>query len=144
MLGLMSAHYEVVFSLCLRDDTPADALDELRWHLGLAGQRPGVWALGYDTPQLRPDEASPLPGGEAAALCRQAAGWGLHTRLRWADERWAEVWWQVVAWLSRYAGQDGYAGFYRAEHDEQPTVLVVRGGRPYLSEFTGQARALSS
>jgi hypothetical protein len=149
----VSVSYEVVFSLFLRDDTPGEVLAELRWHLGLAADRPGPWALGYETPVLRPGESSRLAGGESAALSRQyrtdAAGagrpaWGLHVRVFWPDDQWAELWWQVAAWLSRYAASDGYAGFYREADGAEPTLLLVRGGLPYLCEFGGQPRAFIS
>lgn len=153
----MSLHYEVVFSLFLRVDTPDEVLAELRWHLGLCTQRPGLWALGYETPVLAPGESSRLAGGESAALSLQyrsgVAGspqtsteehaWGLHARLFWLDDQWAEVWWQVVTWLSPYAC-DGYAGFYREQDEEQPTSLLIRDGVSYLCEFGGQPRAFSS
>jgi hypothetical protein len=153
MLGGMSAHYEIVFSLFLRDDTPDEVLAELRWQLGLAAGRPELWALGYQTPVLAPGEPSRLPGGESAALSRQylstLAGvdryaWGLHVRVLWLDDVWGEVWWQVATWLSRYAAGDGYAGFYRESDAHEPTLFVVREGQPYLCEFGGQPRAFTS
>src|SRR6266487_575630 len=115
MRGAMSFHYEVVFSLFLRDDIPSGVLDELRWHLGLSTQQPDACAIDYDWPQMRPDERSYLPGGEVAVLRRQYRysqsgvqhhAWGLYARLFWLDDRWAEAWWQVAAWLAPYADGD--------------------------------------
>jgi hypothetical protein len=146
----MSQHYEVVFSMFLRDDTPAGVLDELRWHLGLSAQRPDSCVIAYDVPQMCPAGGNLLPGGEAARLRRQLrysrAGaahyaWGLYARLLWPDGQWAEIWQRVAVWLSAHAAQDGYAGFFREEHDERPTLLLVRGGEPYLCEHGGQPRA---
>jgi hypothetical protein len=139
----VSLHYEVVFSLFLRDDLPADVLNELRWHLGLSSERPTRPVIDYEGPQLRPAATSYLPGGETASLQRQyrhsANGtdhyaWGLHVRLFWLDDQWAEVWWQVAAWLAAWADEDGYAGFFREEAEATPTLLVVRGGEPELRE----------
>ncbi|MFJ4152764.1 hypothetical protein ACIP10_35045 [Streptomyces galbus] len=36
----MSLHFEVVFTCFLRDNTPDTVLDALRWHLGMAPERP--------------------------------------------------------------------------------------------------------
>src|SRR5690242_4942006 len=123
----MSGHFEIVFSVFLRDDTPAAVLDELRWQLGLARERPGQLVIDYDEPQLRPAASSYLPGGETANLERQYRytaptgehyAWGLHVRLFWLDDTWAEVWLQVAEWLAPWAEDDGYAGFFREEADE--------------------------
>lgn len=35
----MSGHYEIVFSLFIRDDVPPEILAELRWRLGLTADR---------------------------------------------------------------------------------------------------------
>jgi hypothetical protein len=149
----VSSHYEVVFSLFLRDDTPSVVLDELRWHLGLLTQRPEVCAIEDDWPQLRPNERTYLPGGEVALLQRQyrysRAGvehhaWGLYTRQFWLDDHWAAAWWRAAAWLAPHADGDGYAGFFREEGDERPTLLLIRGGEPYLCGFGEEPRAFSS
>src|SRR5690349_7993951 len=85
----MSFHYEVVFATFLRDDTPPEVLDELRYHLGFTEDRPQHLAIDYDFPVLQPDEDSYLPGGDHVALRRQYRGrddkgehhaWGLHVR----------------------------------------------------------------
>ncbi|MCG8921546.1 hypothetical protein [Lentzea sp. CC55] len=139
----MSFHYEVVFSLFLRENTPAEVLDELRYHLGLAPEPPRNPVLDYDFPVLRPNPDSYLPGGEHAALREQLRGfndegdlhaWGLHARLFWLDDQWAEVWWQVVQWLAPHVEDNGYAGFVREEADERPAVLTFHNGEFRLDE----------
>jgi hypothetical protein len=148
----MSNHYEVVFSMFLRDSAPAEVLDELRWHLGLAAQRPDSCVISHEEPQMCPAGSNVLPGGEAARLRRQQryrrAGaphyaWGLYARLLWPGDQWAGLWGRVALWLSAHAEDDGYAGFFREEHDERPTLLLIRGGRPYLCEPGGQPHAFS-
>lgn len=147
----MDSHYEVVFSMFLRDRTPAGVLDELRWHLGLSPQRPDSCVIGCEEPAMCPAGSNVLPGGEAARLRRQhrysRAGaahyaWGLYARLLWPGSRWDEIWGPVAVWLSAYAEDDGYAGFFREQRDEWPTLLLVRGGEPYLCENGGQPRSL--
>ncbi|MDT7782948.1 MAG: hypothetical protein QOF58_1367 [Pseudonocardiales bacterium] len=139
----MSSHYEVVFSTFLRDDTPPAVLDELRYHLGVTEQRPHNLVIDYDFPVLRPDTDSYLPGGDHVALRRQLRGhhangehhaWGLHARLYWLDDQWAEIWWQVVSLLAPHVEDDGYAGHFREEYDERATSLIILGGAPHLSE----------
>lgn len=148
----MSFHYEVTFSLFLRDDTPVEVLDELRWHLGQSSERPEICVVDYDGPVLLPAESSPLAGGEVATLQRQYRftqngaehfSWGVHARLYWLDDHWAEVWWQVATWLAPYA-DDGYAGFFREENDEQPTLLLMRSGEPYFCKVGGEPQPFSS
>jgi hypothetical protein len=144
--------YEVTFSLFLRDDTPARVLDELHWHLGLSDQRPDTCVVGYDTPEMFPHEQTYLPGKEVAVLRRQFRygqgetahyAWGLHARLFWGDDQLAEVWWQLVGWLAAYADEDGYAGSFREELGEQPTLLLIRGGKPHVCGFGEQPKPLS-
>lgn len=105
----MSFHYEVTFSCFLRDDTPSEVLDELRWHLGQSSLRPETCVVNYDWPVMLPGEPSYLAGGEVATLRRQYRftqhgverfSWGLHARLYWLNDRWSEVWWQIAAWLA--------------------------------------------
>ncbi|GIH13079.1 hypothetical protein [Rugosimonospora africana] len=88
----MSGHFEVVFSVFLRDDTPAEVLAELRWHLGLSPERSPRLTIDDDEPLLSPGTPSYLPGGETATLNRQyrytSSGgdhyaWGLHARVYW-------------------------------------------------------------
>ena len=148
----MSLHYEVVFSLFLRDDTPSGVLDELRWQLGLSTQKPDACAIDYEWPQMRPNEPSYLPGGEVAMLRRQYRysrsgvehhAWGLYVREFWLDDHWVAAWLRVAAWLAPYADGDGYAGFFREEQDEQPSLLFVRGGQPYVCGFGQKPQAFS-
>ncbi|WP_394615259.1 hypothetical protein JNUCC0626_36465 [Lentzea sp. JNUCC 0626] len=139
----MSLHFEVVYSFFLRDDTPPETLDELRYHLGLSEIRPPNLVVDYDHPVLEPVAESYLPGGEHVALRRQSRGrnrdgeiyaWGLYARLYWVDDQWAEVWWQVAQWLAPYAADDGYGGFYREEQDERPTPFMVSNGELRMDE----------
>ncbi|GLY53759.1 hypothetical protein [Lentzea sp. NBRC 102530] len=139
----MSLHFEVVYSLFLRDDTPRETLDELRYHLGLTEDRPQNLVVDHDHPVLAPDPDSYLPGGEHVALRRQGRGrnsdgeihaWGLYARLYWVDDQWAEVWWQVAQWLAPYVADDGYIGFYREEQDERPTPFMVSGGELHMDD----------
>jgi hypothetical protein len=149
----MSSHYEMVFSLFLRDDTPGDVLDELRWHLGLSEQRPTISALHTDYPLMRPGD-SYLPGGDVTVLQRQYRydempgvkhyAWGLYARLFWLDDHWAQASWQIANWLAPYVEEDGYAGFFREETDERPTLLVIHGGEAHLRNFAGHPEPLSS
>jgi hypothetical protein len=135
----MSAYYEIVFSLFIRDNTGDEELDALRWHLGLSEQRPEECAIGTGYPLLRPHDGSALPGGDVVAFQRQRVygggrthAWGLYTRLYWLDDTWANHWIEVATWLVSLAASDGYAGYFREETDEQPgLLLLVRDGKPY-------------
>ncbi|WP_199444520.1 hypothetical protein [Umezawaea beigongshangensis] len=147
----MSQHYEIVFSLFLRDDTPGDVLDELRWHLGADQPAPRAPVV-PGGPHLRPDPGSFLPGGDSASLRRQYRftrgdqdwhAWGLSARVLWSDDTWAEVWWQFAQWLAPFADEDGYAGFFREETDENPTLLLVRRGEPLLGTFSEDPQPFS-
>lgn len=138
----MSQHYEVVFSLYLRDTTPPAVLEELGWHLGLLAQRPPDCYLAYDTPILAPDPASRLPGGDSAHLARvyrftrnqvDHFAWSFYLRALWLDDQWGEVWWQVATLIAPHAVQDGYAGFFRELDDEHPTHFLLRQGKPYFA-----------
>lgn len=137
----MSQHFEIVFSVFLRDDIPADMLAELRWHLGLSTGQPEQLAIDYGEPTLRPNTPSYLPGGESVQLERQHRGtspsgehyaWGLYARLFWLDDQWADVWWQVAEWLAPWAEDEGYAGFYREEFEDTPAILLIRNGEVHL------------
>jgi hypothetical protein len=70
----MSGHYEVVFSLFLRAETPKAVLDELHWHLGLSSERPDSLVIGTCASELTPNRDSYLPGGCVAILKRQSRG----------------------------------------------------------------------
>lgn len=137
----VSLHFEVVFSLFLREDTPDDVMHELRYHLGLSTQRPANLEIDYGHPVLEPNPDSYLPGGEQAVLRKQyryhRAGvehhaWGLHVRLHWVDDAWGELWWFVASWLAPFVEDNGYAGFYREDRDERPTALIVLDGEPHV------------
>jgi hypothetical protein len=147
----MSFHYEVVISLFLRDDTPSEVLDELRWHIGLSEQQPATSAIDVDYPLMRPGE-SYLPGGDIAVLQRQyryddAHGvnhhaWGLYVLLFWLDDDLGQAA-QITTWLAPYADEDGYIGSFREEADEQPTLLAIRDGELHLIKLRKQPRSLS-
>jgi hypothetical protein len=139
----VSAHYEVVFSVFLRDDTPADVLAELRWHLGLSPERPPRLAIDRELPLLAPGSPSRLPGGEGASLDRRHRypssavehyAWSLYARLYWLDDLWAHYWGRVAELLAPWADEDGYAGFFREEFDQTRTFLLFRDGAFHLGE----------
>jgi hypothetical protein len=81
----MSDHYEVVFACFLRDDTPDDVLDALRWHLGLLADRPASLDPDeHDEQRLLPDPDTRLPGREFVELRRQERGYlGGETIYEW-------------------------------------------------------------
>jgi hypothetical protein len=138
----VSFHYEIVFALDLRDGTPADVLDELRWHLGLPGDLPASTRLPVAYRLLRPSGQTHLPGGESVRLDRYLKFYGhfaigLFARLFWLDDIWAESWFDVVEFLSPHVESEGYAGFYREEFDLIPHLLIYRKGMPYLLEPNG-------
>ena len=137
----MSSHYEVIYSLFLKDDTPDHILAELRWHLGLSPEKPSNLIIDYETPQLAVQTESYLPGDEIAVLKHQnrtshSRAWGLHCRAFWKDDGWAELWWQFAELLAAWADNDGYIGSWReADHDETPTALVSRGGKLVILQW---------
>jgi len=147
----VSFHYEVVFSLFLRDDTPSEVLDELRWHVGVSDQQPATSAIDTDYPLMRPGE-SRLPGGDVAILQRQyryddAHGvehhaWGLYVRLFMLDDDLGQTA-DIATWLAPYADEDGYIGSFREVADEQPTLLLIRDGELHLAKLREQPRSLS-
>jgi hypothetical protein len=129
----MGTHYEVVYSLLLRDETPEDMLAEFRWHLGLSSEKPENMTVDCDVPLLSADQAGYLPGGAFAVLRRQSRGthetWGLYSRVYWDDDTWAENWWAFGELLAKYADGDGYIGFWRdADFDTAVTEMIARGG----------------
>jgi hypothetical protein len=149
----VSSHYEVVFSVHLRDDIPPNVLDELRWHLGERPNRPERLTVDYGDPLLQVDTGSYLAGGEHASLERTHRyrqrgsdhhAWSFFARLLWLDDVWAECWWQVATWLAQHAETTGYAGFWREECAIWPTVLLLGGGHAYLATPGEQPRPLSS
>jgi hypothetical protein len=62
----MSDHYEVVFSCFLREETPAEVLDAVRWHLGM----PRSWPNGGELISGRHD----LPMIVAGSTVERASG----------------------------------------------------------------------
>lgn len=138
----MSDHYEVVFTVFLRDDTPEDVLDALRWHLGLRAEMPDAVKAAAETdpyiyPLLEPDPDSYLPGGDVASLKRQLRGtsmdgtdsysWGLFSRNYWLDDDIGRVD-TILDLLAPYAGEQGYSGFYRDEDTTELTLFVLHDG----------------
>jgi hypothetical protein len=156
----MSQHYEVVFSMFLRDDVSVEALHELHWQLGLGATMPAIRVLAGDSPVLTPALRAKGRRGrvarsaEMATLQRQyrstgagaereSHGWGLHARLYWPEELWSRNWWLIANWLAEHA-EDGYAGFYRAESVDEPNVLIIRDRKAYLRGRDSELSALSS
>ena len=132
----MSVRFEVVFSCFLRGDTPSEVLEAVRWHLGLAAERPaGLDPAEHPDRLLETDEESCLPGGDVASLRHREHGfedfgrlgvWGLHSRNYWLDDIMGELV-TVLDLLAPYA-ENGYGGYFRAETEVKPTVLVFRDG----------------
>jgi hypothetical protein len=118
----MSVQYEVVLACFLRDETPAETLDALRWHLGLLASRPpGVSAADHPDRLLCPDPASSLPGGDVASLQRQrhaladdgpAEAWGMYSRTVWPDEALSGLA-TVLELVAGNIAEAGYGGYYR-------------------------------
>ncbi|MEU6442673.1 hypothetical protein [Streptomyces sp. NPDC047046] len=134
----MSLHYEVVLTCVLQDDTPDTVLAALRWHLGLAPERPAeLDAEEHSYPMLSPDPDSRLPGGDFAALRRQSRGftaagderhaWGLFSRNLWLDDMMGDLY-TVMGLLSPHIAEPGYCGYFREEFDTEPTTLTFREG----------------
>jgi hypothetical protein len=129
---IMSMHYEVVFSCFLRDDTPEEVIDALRWHLGLAAEWPA--SLAADEPAerlLRSDQASNLPGGDIASLRRQAVpgaaesdvyAWGLFSRNLWLDDAMGSMT-AIMELLAPHAAESGYGGYFREESATEATAF---------------------
>ncbi|MEV6242858.1 hypothetical protein [Lentzea sp. NPDC051838] len=60
--------------------------------------------------------------------------WGLHARLYWLDDEWAEIYGQVVMLLAPHVEENGYAGHFREQLDHRLTTLLIVDGEPQLSE----------
>ncbi len=118
----MSVQYEVVFACFLRDETPAETLDALRWHLGLLADRPpNLSAADHPQRLLCPDPASGLPGGDVASLQLQrltvaddgqARAWGLYSRTLWPDDALSGLA-AVLELIAANVAESGYGGYYR-------------------------------
>jgi hypothetical protein len=65
---------------------------------------------------------------------------GLYIRLFWLDGHWEHVCHDVAEFLAPYVDNDGYAGFYREEHESFPTVLLIEGGKPHFRKLEEQSR----
>ncbi|WP_042369598.1 hypothetical protein [Streptacidiphilus neutrinimicus] len=133
----MSLHFEVVFTCFLRDDTPNEVLDALRWHLGLLPDRPaGIDPDEHTYPVLVPDPDGRLPGGDVASLQRQSRGfaagrelhaWGLFSRNLWLDDEMGELV-TILDLVAPHVDEPGYGGFFREEYDAEPTVFTFNNG----------------
>lgn len=133
----MSLHFEVVFTCFLRDNTPDTVLEALRWHLGMAPERPsGLNADEHTFPALAPDPDGRLPGGDFASLRRQSRGfaagrelfaWGLFSRNYWKDDEMGELV-TILELLAPYVEEPGYGGYFREQYDSEPTVFTFRNG----------------
>ncbi|MFC9977138.1 hypothetical protein ACFVH6_40175 [Spirillospora sp. NPDC127200] len=122
----MSLHFEVVFTCFLREDTPPQVLAALRWHLGLAEERPaGLGEHAYSL--LAPDPHSRLPGGDVASLREQDQGWGLFSRNYWLDDDLGELA-TVLELLAPHVEGPGFGGHLREEFESEPTVFAFRDG----------------
>ncbi|MEU3459587.1 hypothetical protein ABZ721_06465 [Streptomyces sp. NPDC006733] len=124
----MSYHYEVVLTCFLRADTPDTVLAALRWHLGLDQERPaGLDEDLHPYQLLAPDPDSRLPGGDFAALSAEGGlhAWGLFSRNHWLDDDLGELA-TIQDLLAPHVEDPGYGGYFREEHDAEPTVLTFR------------------
>ncbi len=129
---IMSVRFEVVLACFLRDETPAETLDALRWHLGLLVDRPpGVSAADHPDRLLCPDPASSLPGGDVASLQRQrhwlagaqqTQAWGLYSRTVWPDDALPGLA-KVLELVAGNIAEAGYGGFYRDVRSVDATAL---------------------
>lgn len=129
----MSVYYEVVFACFLRDETPEESLDALRWHLGQLADRPAS-LMPEDDPDrlLCPNPASRLPGGDIASLSRQLRrtadgqevhAWGLFSRTLCPDENLSELA-TIMALLAANVADDGYGGYYRDVDAAEATAFA--------------------
>jgi hypothetical protein len=128
----MSVQYEVVLACFLRDETPAETLDALRWHLGLMADRPpGASAADHPRRLLRPDPASGLPGGDVASLQLQrqtladggqAQAWGLYSRTAWPGDALPGLA-TVLELVAGNVAEAGYGGYYRDIRSTEATAF---------------------
>ncbi|SEB65018.1 hypothetical protein [Streptomyces sp. TLI_105] len=133
----MSLHYEVVFTCFLQEDTPETVLAALRWHLGLASERPAeLDEEEYAYPLLDPDPDSRLPGGDFASLRRQSRGftaggechaWGLFSRNLWLDDMMGDLV-TILDLIAPHVAEVGYGGYFREEFDAEATVFTFQDG----------------
>jgi hypothetical protein len=129
----VSSRYEVVFACFLRDDTPDEILEALRWHLGqIADRPPELDAAEHPDRLLNPDPASPLPGGDIASLLDQptaamaetgSRGWGLFSRTLWPEDAMTEMG-SIIQLVAPYVAEPGYGGHYREEHATEAVAFA--------------------
>jgi hypothetical protein len=129
----VSSRYEVVFACFLRDDTPDEVLDALRWHLGqIADRPPELDAEEHPDRLLRPDPASPLPGGDIASLLDQLGGpraqagvrgWGLFSRTLWPEDAMTEMG-TIIQLVAPHVAEPGYGGHYREENATEAVAFA--------------------
>lgn len=129
---IMSVQYEVVLACFLRDETPLEILDALRWHLGLLSDRPPGASLTDQRDRLLcPDPASGLPGGDVASLQLQAQtlgdggrarAWGLYSRTVWAEDALPGLA-SVLELVAGNVANAGYGGYYRDVRSTEATAF---------------------
>jgi|SRR5215469_4486740 len=130
---IVSLCYEVVFACFLRADTPEEALDALRWHLGLLGSRPAsLDDEAHSDRLLCPDPASSLPGRDVASLQPQpitvadtgeAPEWGLYSRKLWSEDSMEQMA-TIMELLAPHIAAGGYGGYFREEHASEATAFT--------------------
>jgi hypothetical protein len=123
--------YEVVFACFLREDTPDETLDALRWHLGLLAERPPALLAEQQDRLLCPDPASGLPGGDVAALEHQrhddgdgepGSAWGLFSRTAWPEHAMPALA-TIMELLAGQVADAGYGGYFRELGSAEATAF---------------------
>jgi hypothetical protein len=145
----MSLHYEWVLSMRLRADTPESFLAELRFHLGMEGERPEEATLEYDWPCLLPENDHALPGGGFQSLVAQqpyldgVVTFGLFVRTFVLDDGMYELMQTVPSWLAPWSMTQGWIGFAREEFSLEPWLnFYVQDGFAYAAEPGGVVKSL--
>jgi hypothetical protein len=135
----MSLHYEWVLSLRLRTDVPDAFVDELRFHLGLADERPVTAELDYEYPIFAIADDDALPGGSVSSLKFQtpdskSGRLGLYVRTFALDDDMYDLMLTVPPWLARWAATEGWIGFAREELALDPWLnFYAANGYAYVA-----------
>ena len=134
----MSLHYEWVISLRLRQDLPADALAEVRWHLGLEHSPPATRKLDESPPVFVEPETGWMPGGHLAVLKEQDSpdgpSLGMFVRTLVLDDGMYELLEKVPRWFAGVSATEGWIGMAREEMNLEVWLnFYVQGGQAYAA-----------